>query len=104
MSAKSAAVLGGFVLAASLLHVGLSAIWPRPEARPLHAGYVQGDIVYRVNATATGTHKADGLRVECYDAFVLVYVDKQKQPTWTDNYVLAIPWHQVESLTLRPDR
>src|SRR5262245_25453713 len=101
MCVRSAVVLGCFLVAASVLHVGLSAAWPW-AAKPLRTGYVSGDIVYRIDATATGTHKADGFRVACYDAFVLVYVDKAKQPTWTGNYVLAIPWHRVESLTLRP--
>jgi hypothetical protein len=104
MSVRSAVILGGLVLAAAALHAGLSAAWPRASAWPLHAGYVQGDIIYRINPTTTGAHKADGFRVECYDEFILVYVDKRAQPTWTDDYVLAIPWDRVESLTLKPGR
>ncbi len=103
MSVRSAAVLGCLLLAAALLHAGLSAVCSRPAAKPLHTGSVQGDIVYRINANTTGTHKANGFRVECYDTFVIVYVDKQKEPTWTDNYVLVLPWHQIESMTLRPE-
>ena len=104
MSTRSVVVIGCFLLAAFALHAGLSAVWPRGAARPLHVGHVQGDIVYRINASTTGVHKANGCRVECYEAFVLVYVDKSKEPTWTDNYVLSIPWRQIESMTLGPAR
>ena len=41
--------------------------------------------------------------MELYDTFVLVYIDKQKAPTWTDNYVLPISWRQIESMTLLPE-
>jgi len=96
-------IVGVFVLLAAGLHAGMSAFWPPPRPRPLHTGRVSGDITYRINATTTSVHKVGGCRAELYDTFVLVYIDKQKAPTWTDYYVLPIPWRQIENITLLPE-
>jgi len=111
MTARSAAVLGVFILIAALAHVGLRSVLPRsgptlPRSgpKPLHVGYVQGDIIYRMDPNRTSRYKVNGCKVECYENLVVVYVDKAKEPTWTDNYVLTIPWPQVESMTLMPER
>ena len=102
MTARSATVLGVFILIAALTHVGVSSVLPRAGPKPLHVGYVEGDITYRINPTTTGHHKVNGCKVECYENFVVVYVDKAKEPTWHDNYVLTIPWRNVESMLLMP--
>lgn len=103
VTARSAVIIGVFVLLASGLHAGITSLRPPPAPRPLHAGYVSGDITYRIDASTTGRHKANGCRVEGYDTFVLVYIDRQKVPTWTGNDVLPIPWGRIEHLTLLPE-
>jgi hypothetical protein len=103
MTGRAAVVVGVFVLLAAGLHAGLFTLLPRPAPRPLHTGHVAGDITYRIDANTTGVHKVDGCRVELYDTFVLVHIDKQKAPTWTDNYTLTIPWHRIENMTLQPE-
>jgi hypothetical protein len=100
VTTRSAVIIGVFVLLAVVVHAGVTALQPKP--RPLHTARVSGAITYRIDANTTSQHKADGCRVELYDTFVLVYIDKQKAPTWTDNYVLAIPCRQIENLTLLP--
>jgi hypothetical protein len=104
MTTRAAAVLGVFILIAALAHVGLTSDLPRAGPKPLHVGYVQGDIVYRIDPTKTSLYKVNGCKVECYENLVVIYVDKAKEPTWTNNYVLTIPWRQVESMTLMPEK
>ncbi len=85
-----------------LLGGGIGYGFRSPGAsKPLHVGYVQGDIQLR-EANGIATEKCNGFKVECYDTFVVIYVDRKKEPTWTDNYVLTIPWSKIESLTLQP--
>jgi hypothetical protein len=103
VTTRSSVIIGAFVVLAAVVHAGVLAVQPKPAPRPLHTGRVSGEITYRIDATTTGQNKVDGCRAELYDAFILVYIDKQKAPTWTDNYVLAIPWRQVEHLTLLPE-
>jgi hypothetical protein len=71
------------------------------EPRPLRVGYIQGDLLIR-EANGIAHSKCDGFRVECYETFVVVHVDRTKQPTWTGNYVLTIPWSKIEHMTLQP--
>lgn len=106
MTTRSATIIGVFVLLAAGLHAGLQSVLAtsRPtRSAPLHTGYVQGKIIYRISPTSTGEHRADGSKVEMFENFVLVYIDKQKNPTWGNNYVLAIPWHDIEDMTLQPE-
>jgi hypothetical protein len=70
---------------------------------PLHVGYIQGDVLIR-EQNGIAHLKCDGFKVECYDSFVVIHVDRAKQPTWTGNYVLTIPWNKIEYMTLQPDR
>ena len=100
MTTRSAVIVGVFVLLAVGLHAGISALRP---PRPLHTGHVNGDIVYRIDTNTTGRHKVNGCRVELYDTFVVVYIDKQMAPTWNDNFVLPIPWRQIEHMMLLPE-
>jgi mannose/fructose/N-acetylgalactosamine-specific phosphotransferase system component IID len=103
VTTRSAVIIGVFVLLAGIVHAGVLTVWPKPALRPLHTGRVAGDINYRIDANTTSQHKVNGCRVEIYDTFVLVYIDKKTAPTWTDNYVLPIAWRQIESLTLMPE-
>jgi hypothetical protein len=66
-------------------------------------GYIQGDLLKR-EQNGISHSKCDGFKVECYESFVVVYVDSAKQPTWTGNYVLTIPWNKIEHMTLQPAR
>lgn len=104
MTTRAAAVLGSFILVAVMVHVGNTIFLPPSPVRSSYSGHIQGDVTYRISPTTTGTHKLDGCKVECFDQFVVVYVDKVKQPTWTDNYVLILPWSQLDGLTLQPPR
>ena len=80
---------------------------PKPlkqsEPKPLRVGYVQGDLLLR-EPNGIAHSKCDGFKVECYESFVVVHVDREKQPTWTGDYVLTIPWSKIEHMTLRPDK
>ncbi|MHC4406489.1 MAG: hypothetical protein ACYTG0_43240 [Planctomycetota bacterium] len=101
MKAAHAWIIAIAILAGAALHPVLSLIVPTPAPAPLHVGYVQGEI-HRREANGVAHLKCDGFRVEIYDTFILVFVDKSKEPTWTSDYVLTIPWHQVEHMTLMP--
>jgi serine/threonine protein kinase len=82
--------------------IGLT-LHPRqqPELKPLQVGYIQGDLLVR-ERNEISHEKCDGFKAECYESFVVVYVDSVKQPTWSGNYVLTIPWNKIEHMTLRP--
>jgi hypothetical protein len=46
--------------------------------------------------------RVNGCRVDCFDRVAVVHIDKAREPTWTADYVLVIPWEKVEHLTLLP--
>jgi hypothetical protein len=95
-------IIAGAILLGAILHAGIPlVIGPRPQA-PLHVGYVAGDIMVREGPNSTAKEQCNGCRVECYETFVLVYINRQKVPTWTDNYVLSIPWSKIEYMSLMP--
>ena len=97
-------VIGICIMLASLLHgLLVTRHVPIPAGPvPSHTGYVQGEL-WKQEPGGIAHVKCNGFKVECYDSFVLVYVDKTKEPTWTDNYVLTIPWSKIEHLTLMPE-
>jgi hypothetical protein len=103
MTIRSATVIGVFILAAALSHAVITSTLRRPGQKPLHVGHVSGEIVYRIEPASTGRYKADGCKVECYESFAVVYLDRAKEPTWTGNYVLMIPWQRIESMMLQPE-
>jgi hypothetical protein len=69
---------------------------------PIKTGYVQSDVLKKAD-NGIETLKCNGFKVECYDSFVVIHVDKAKEPTWTGNYLLVIPWSKIENLTLMPE-
>jgi hypothetical protein len=71
------------------------------ELKPLRVGYIHGDLLIR-EQNGIAVSKCDGFKVECYESLVVVHVDRAKQPTWTGNYVLTIPWNKIEHMTLKP--
>jgi hypothetical protein len=97
MKATSSIVLGIFVLVAAIGH----ALLVRPTPRALVSGYVQGD-VWKQEGNGIAKLKCNGFKVELYEAFVVIHVDKSKEPTWTGDYVLTIPWNKIENLTMLP--
>ena len=99
MTTKSAIIIGVLIVIAAIAHSTIR----RGTREPVHVGYVAGDILTR-EQNGIAHLKCNGFKVECYDSFILVYVDKSKEPTWTDNYVLAIPWNKVEHLALLPKK
>ncbi len=91
-------VLGMFILVAATGHALLS----KTRAVPIHIGFVQGE-VWKEEANGIAHLKCNGFKVECYESFVVIHVDKSKEPTWTDDYVLTIPWSKIERLTMLPE-
>lgn len=98
VNTKQSLILGAFILVAAISHALLGA--ERPQ--PLHVGVVSGDIEVRRDPTSVVHLKCDGCKIECYESFVMVYVDKEKAPTWNANFVKTIPWSKIEYLTLAP--
>ena len=95
---RHAVVLGTFLVIAAVLHACISS--GNASATPLHVGTILGDVSVRSSPTRVSHHKLGGCRIECFESFVVVYIDKEKQPTWTGNYVMTIPWSKIENLTL----
>jgi hypothetical protein len=93
-----AAALGAFVVGLAWF---LTALAP-PAPRPIREGYGVGAISVREKDYTTEL-KCNGCKVECFDRFVVVHVDKAKEPTWIDNYIKVIPWDKIDSLTLLPN-
>jgi len=91
-------IIGACILVAAITHALLRPNRPMP----IQTGYSQGEI-WKQEAAGIAHLKCNGFRVECYESFVVVHVDKEKEPTWTDNYVLTIPWDKIEHLTLMPE-
>jgi predicted Ser/Thr protein kinase len=82
--------------------IGFGFLSPKQsEPKPLRVGYIQGDLLIR-EPNGIAHSKCDGFKVECYESFVVVHVDSKKQPTWTGDYVLTIPWSKIEHMTLQP--
>ena len=98
MNTKQSLILGAFIVVAAILHALLSAEHPQP----LHVGTVSGEIHVRRDANSVAHLKCSGFKIECHESFVVVYVDKEKEPTWTANFVKTIPWSKIEYLTLAP--
>jgi hypothetical protein len=82
------------------LLVKLSSTAIRPL--PLVSGYIQGEVWKREDGGGIAKLRCNGFHAEFYETFVAIHVDKSKEPTWTDNYVVTIPWSKVEHLTLLP--
>lgn len=85
---------------AALGHAVLVRSAPRVHTSLL-SGYVQGEVWKRENG-GIAKLRCNGFRAELHETFVAIHVDKDKEPTWTDNYVVTIPWSKVERLTLLP--
>jgi hypothetical protein len=95
---RHALVVGTFMVIAAVLHACISG--GSASATPLHVGTILGDVHVRSSPTSVSHHKLGGCRIECFESFVVVYIDKEKQPTWTGNYVKTIPWSKIEYITL----
>jgi hypothetical protein len=93
-----AAMLGALVVGAAWFLTALA----QPAPRPIREGFGVGAISVREKDYTTEL-KCNGCKVECFDRFVVVHVDKSKEPTWTDNYIKVIPWEKIESMTLLPN-
>ena len=91
-------ILGIFIVAASASHALLSSRTAAVEV-PVRVDTVVGEIHVREQGGVAHL-KCNGFRVECYESFVVVYVDKEKEPSWTGNYVLTYPWSKIEHLTM----
>jgi hypothetical protein len=90
--------LGIFIVVAAVSHALLSTRMVAATP-PLRVDTVVGDILVR-EQVGVAHHKCNGFKIECYESFVVVYVDKKKEPSWTGNYVLTFPWSKIEHLTM----
>ncbi len=97
MKTTSAIILGVFILVATFCH----ALLVKPAWKPLASGYIQGE-VWKQEPGGIAKLKCNGFKAELYDSFVVIHVDKSKEPTWTGNYVLTLPWNKIEQLTMMP--
>jgi hypothetical protein len=98
MRVKSAVILGLFILVAAVTHAVVSKSHPMP----IRTGQIQGELHVR-EGTGVAMHKCNGFKVECYDSIVVVHVDNKKEPTWTCNFTMVIPWNRIEHLSLMPE-
>jgi hypothetical protein len=73
---------------------------PDHNLKPIVTGYGVGSISVREKDYTTEL-KCDGCKVECFDRFVVITIDRTKEPTWTDNFTKVIPWDKIDSITLR---
>ncbi|MBX6313055.1 MAG: hypothetical protein IRY99_09100 [Isosphaeraceae bacterium] len=95
------------IIAALLGAVSVGTIWlmtalaSKSAPRPIREGYGVGSMTIQEKDYFTEP-KCNGCKVECFDRFVVVYIDKSKEPTWADSYIKVIPWEKVESMTLLP--
>lgn len=99
MGLQNTIILGIFIVAAAVSHAAISSrtvVTPKP----LHVGTVVGEIHTNEREGVISHHQCDGCRIECYESFVVVYVDRSKVPSWTGNYVLTYPWSKIVHLTL----
>ena len=97
MKAIPAVVLGVLILIAAIAH----ALVAKNHPAPIQRGRVVGEVL-KQEANGIAHLKCDGFKAECYESLVVIHVDKVKEPSWTDNYVLTIPWSKIEHLTLMP--
>ena len=95
---RSVCVLGACLIIAAVLHARLQR--SSSPSQPIHSGTVVGDVHVRESPTRVSHLKLGGCRAECYETFVILYIDKSKQPTWTGNFIKVVPWSKVEHLTL----
>ena len=93
-----AAILGGVSVGIIWL---VAAIAQGPDPKPICEGYGVGSMTIREKDYFTEL-KFDGCEVECFDRFVVIHIDKAREPTWTDNYIKVVPWEKVEHMTLLP--
>lgn len=98
MKPVSAIILGVFILISTLCH----ALLVRPNPKPLASGHIQSE-VWKQETDGIAKLKCNGFQADLYDTFVVIHVDKSKEPTWTDNYVLTVPWNKIERLTMLPE-
>ena len=98
MKTSTAIILGLLILVAAIAHALMST--DRPV--PIQKGRIVGE-VWKQEANGVAHLKCNGFKVECYESLVVIHVDKTKEPTWTGNYVLTIPWEKIEYLTLMPE-
>jgi hypothetical protein len=101
MQTRQALIIGLCVLVAAAGHTAVTAFVPEPKPRPLSEGYGVGSMAVR-EKDAVAELKFNGCKVECYDQFVVVHIDKAREPTWTGNYIKVIPWEKIEHMTLLP--
>lgn len=94
MTTNHVILLGAFMVVAAVAHALLA-----PSSRPLQVGTIVGELHVR-EANGIAHLKCNDCRVECYESFVVVYIDREKQPTWTGNYIKTIPWSKIEHMTL----
>lgn len=102
LDVRPVCILGGFIVVAAVIHA-LISLGGSPN-QPIHVGTISGDVHVRTSPTSVSHLKLGGCRIECFESIVVVYIDKEKQPTWTGNYVKVIPWSKIEYMTLEQSK
>ncbi len=97
-SLRNTIILGIFIVIAAVSHaaIGFKAV---TTSEPLYVGTVDGEILVDEQGGVAHT-KCNGFRIECFESFVVVYVDRTKEPSWSGDYVLTYPWSRIVHLTL----
>lgn len=98
MKTSTAVILGLFILVAALAH----ALVAKNQPAPIRRGTVVGEVL-KQESDGIAHLRCNGFKAECYESLVVIHVDKAKEPTWTGNYILTIPWSKIEHLTLQPE-
>jgi hypothetical protein len=97
MKITPAIILGVSILMAAISH----GLLVRSAPKALISGHIAGEVkVLKREPGGISNYNCNGFKAELYDAFVVIHVDKSRESTWTGNYILTIPWNQIESLTL----
>ncbi len=103
MGTKQALVLGVCLIVAAIGHSVASTLLAGRSPLAVREGYATSSLHVQ-EIEGISELKCKGCKVECFDRFVVVYVDRAREPTWTGNYILVIPWDKIKSphLTLLP--
>ena len=109
MSDRAITFVGVCILLAAVLHAFASnrhktASEERQFAEPIQTGRAAMDISTAEPSGGSSTLSCKDCLIECYETHVVVHLDREKAPTWTENYVVVVPWSDVVGrVLLKPE-
>ena len=98
LTTHNAIFLGTLIFIAAVSHALISRT-SGTATQPLFVGTISGELLVR-ETNGVAQLKCNGFKIGCYESFAVVYVDREKEPTWTGNFVKTIPWSKIEYMTL----